>query len=334
MAEFSAPYGSSQISTELQWSRMARRWGVDGVHADDTGSSALKVTGNGTANVSVALGDAFVNGFYYSNDAALPVAVTPNGGGTARVDLVVLRSDQVANQTTAQYKVGGVSAPSLTQVEDGVWEIPLAQCIVAAGSSVVTAINTLDKRWFTSKGSVVGLAGARRPSVKGLLLTEGNEIYLGDGTNWNWVGTAGSKSPDTYTPTWSAGTTPINWGSGSQSVGLYSVTGKRVHLTIQLAPTGNPPPYDDPIMVSLPPGLPCTGAFRSLFNWNFTSANGEGSGVGVGFTYPTESTTKIARLRYGVSDDDFPNSFSLLTNAPFNIRSGDILTIDGSYWTT
>jgi hypothetical protein len=76
---------------------------------------------------------------------------------------------------------------------------------------------------------------------------------------------------------------------------------------------------------------------RSLFTWNFTSANSEGSAVGVGMTFPTtDGTNKIARLRYGVSTgvsvSSAVNSINLLTNQPFNIRTDDVLTIDGSYW--
>jgi hypothetical protein len=88
--------------------------------------------------------------------------------------------------------------------------------------------------------------------------------------------------------------------------------------------------------VSLPPGLPCTTKHRSLFVWNFSSGNGEGSAVGVAWTGPTESTSKIARFRYsmtnGSSINDIPNSYSLTNNTPFNIRSLDNLTVDGSYW--
>lgn len=335
MAEFSGPFSGSDIATELQWSRMARRWGIDGVHADDTGSTALKVTGSGASTVDVAAGDAYVNGFYYSNDSNLSLAVSANGGGTARVDLVVLRCDQTANEVTAEYKIGGTVAPDLEQDEADVWEIPLAQCTVAAGSSVVTAANVVDKRYFTGKSAVVGLAAARRPSVKGMLLVEGNDIYLGDGSNWNWVGTAGSKDPDTYTPVWTSGSTTISWGSGSVNIGKYKVRGKRCDLTIQLQPTGNPAELTDPLQVSLP--VACASTHRSLFTWNLTSDNGEGSAVGIGMTFPTESTTKIARLRYGTSSGNSssstPNSYSLFNNFPINIRAGDVLTIDGSYWT-
>jgi hypothetical protein len=336
VAEFSAPFDTSSIATELQWSRMARMWGLDGVHTEDPSSTALKVTGTGTGTVTVAAGRAFVNGFFYQNDATKSLSVPANAGGAARVDLVVLRADQAANSVTAVYKSGGTTAPVLTQDETGVWEIPLAQCTVAGGSSVVTAANVLDRRYLTGRGTTPSIPGARRPSIKNQLMVEDGKLYLGDGADWKWLATVGVDQ-STYTPVWTAFGTAINWGAGSGNIGIYQARGARVDLTIQLNPTGNPPAYTDPIQVSLPPGLPCTTLVRSQFTWNFTSANGEGSAVGIGFTFPTtDGTGKIARLRYptstGNSVSDIPNSLNLLTNQPFNIRTGDFLTIDGSYW--
>jgi hypothetical protein len=337
MTEFSAPFDTSPISTEVQWSRMARRFNADGVHTEDTSSSVLKVTGSGAATVSVAPGMATVNGFFYHLDATKTLAVPANLSGSARVDLVVLRADQAGNAVTAVYKTGGTTAPTLTQVEDGVWEIPLAQCTVAAGSTVVTAANVVDRRYFTSRGILPGLPGARPPSAKNTLLVEGTDVYVGDGVDWRWLASVGLKD-FTYTPTWYADTTLINWGSGTgfMNLGRVQVVGKRVDLTIQLQPVGNPAALSEPLQVTLPPGLPCTSVHRSLFNWNFTSGNGEGSAIGVAMCFPTESTTRIARLRYSMTNGntsaDKPNSYSLMNNFPFNIRTGDVLTIDGSYW--
>ncbi|MFF7335458.1 hypothetical protein [Streptomyces sp. NPDC008150] len=336
MAEFSAPFDGSSIATELQWSRMARWWGIDGVHSSDPAATALKVSGSGTSTVSVAVGMAFVNGFFYNLDATKTLSVPSNaGGGAARIDLVVLRADQSANKVTAEYKSGGSTVPALTQVEDGVWEIPLAQCTVAAGSTAVTAANVIDRRYFTGRGVVTGSSSSRRTSIKNQLLIEGTDLYVGDGANWNWLASVGLKD-FTYTPTWYTGSTVLNWGSTSSNIGRVQVVNKRVDVTIQLSPSGNPAASDDPIGVSLPPGLPCTAAMRSLFTWNFSSSNDEGSCVGVAMTFPTESQTKIARFRYsmtsGTTGAAVPNSFSLLTNQPFNIRTGDYLSVDGSYW--
>ncbi|MEU0589999.1 hypothetical protein [Streptomyces ardesiacus] len=337
MAEFSAPFTGSPITTQLQWSRMVRRAILDGVHADDASSTALKVTGSGTTTVTVAPGPATVNGFFYHLDAPKNLPVPANAGGAARVDYVILRADQTAKKVTAEYKTGGTAAPTLTQSETGVWEIPLAQCTVGAGSSVVTAANVIDKRYLASRPPVPGISGARRPPEKNALLVEDSKLYAGDGAQWRWMATAGVDDT-TYTPVWTVngGRTTINWGSGSLNYGRYQAFGKRVDLSIQLQPTGNPPAYDDPIEVSLPPGLPASGIHRALFTWLLGSENGEGSAGGVAVLYPTISTGRIARLQYPVSNGSAttskPDMRNLLTNFPMNIRTGDVLTIDGSYW--
>ena len=329
MAETSYPFDGSAVATEIQWARMAGRWGINGVHANTPGSTNLKVTANGTSSVSVAAGRAYVNGFFYRADAAVSVPVTSNSGGSsARVDLVVLRCDQSANSITVQYKTGGSVAPALDADEAGIYEIPLAQCTVAAGASAVTAVNCVDTRWFTGKSVCPSIPSQRRPSIEGLMLVEGNDLYLGDGTGWNYVATAGGSTPSTYTPVWTAGTTAISWGSGTTNIGRYRrLPGGLCWVAIQLIPGGNPAADTDPIGVTLP--LASTSAYRSLFQWNFTSANGEGEALGGGMTFPTtDGPSKIARLRYPTGT---PDALNMLVNSPFNIRAGDVLTITGTY---
>lgn len=337
MAEFSGPFDGSPIATQEQWSGMARRWGLDGVHAVDASNVSLSVNGSGTTTVAVSPGRAFVNGYYYQNSSTKNLTVTTNAGTSARVDLVVLRADPLsAKAVTAVYKTGGATPPTLQQDDDGIWEIPLAQCTVAAGSSVVTAANTLDRRWFTDRGAVPSVPGARRPSSRGQLLVEGTSLYVGDGADWRLLGSPVVEDA-TYTPVWTTGTTTINWGSGTLNMGRYQLHGKRVDVLIHLLVGGNPPLYEDPIMVSLPPGLPAATLHRSPgFTWHFTSGNAEGIGIGTGVIYPSTSTTKIARLLYSMTGSTSittpPTVYPIKTNEPWNIRTGDILTIDGSYW--
>lgn len=327
MAEASYPFTGSSITTEVEWCRMTRRWGLNGVHADTTGTTNLKVTGNGSAVVTVGAGRAYVNGFFYRLDATASVSVTANAGGSARVDLVILRCSQADNSIIAVYKTGGTVAPDLTQDEEGIYEIPLAQCTVAAGSSVVTAANVLDLRYYTGKGVAPSLASARRPATAGQLIVEGNEIYLGDGTNWNWVATAGSKTPDTYSPVWTAGSTSIDWGSGTVNVGRYKLLGGNLcWVKIHLIPGGNPPSMTDPISVSLP--FTIQGGSRDLFSAHLESSNGEGLRNGTGLTLPSVASKAISRIRINNTAGGADN---WLTNDPINCRTGDIFTLTGTY---
>lgn len=336
MAEFSAPFDESPIATQSQWSRMARQWGMDGVHASDPLGTALKVTGNGSGSVSLATGEAFVNGFYYNNDATKAIDVTANAGSVARIDTVVLRASMSAKTVRVFYKTGGTAPPTLAADEGGVYEIPLAQCTVAAGSSVVTAVNVIDRRWFTDRGVITGAPGDGRTAAKGQLRVEGTSLYVGDGTSWKWLSSQGVEE-GTYTPQWSAGASNFHWGTAAVNIGRYQVHGKRVDLTISVAVTANPSAFTDPISVTLPPGYPSTSAHRGNLTWAFVSGNYEGSGIGIAIITPITSQTKVARLQYSMTNSTsgtvIPTTTFLRTNAPWNIRAGDVITIDGSYWT-
>lgn len=195
MAETSYPFGSSSIATEDQWSSMFRLTQVDGVYATDPTGTNLRVTGSNASTVQVAAGEAWVQGTYYANDAALNVSVPTNsGGGSARKDLVVLRRDPSSDTVAVAYKTGGTSFPSLTQTLNGTWEIPLAQVTVAAGASVVPAANVTDYRWFLGRPVVLSNSGSRPPATKGQLIVEGQSVYLGNGLSYDLLATAGQDT--------------------------------------------------------------------------------------------------------------------------------------------
>ncbi|MFI5974812.1 hypothetical protein [Streptomyces sp. NPDC051452] len=337
MAQSSFPFGSSQITTEDQWSSYFRMFQVDGVFETSESGSGLKVTASNASTVSVAAGEAVIQGTYYGNSAALNVNVPTNSGGTStRNDLIVLRRDPSADSTTVQYKTGGTSFPSLTQTLNGTWEIPLARITVAAGASVVPPSGVTDVRWFVGRPAVFGSSAYRRPPVRGQLhIDNGTDLYLGDGTSWNFLGTAEPLAAKTYTPVWTAGSTTINWGTGSQNIGRYKrLSGNLYWVKIQIIPTGNPPAYDDPINVTLP--FPAQGSTRDLFHVNMTSANGENAAIGTAAAFPSEGANKISRIRFPLADGgqfgvSHPEVTNWQTNYPINFRDGDCMTITGTY---
>jgi hypothetical protein len=328
VAIYSFPFNGSPLATEAQYALTASRWGNDGVHTDDLTGTDLKVTANGTSNLNIAAGTAFVNGATFVNDSSYTLAVAPNSGGaSARKDLVILRYDASAGSITPVYKTGGTSAPDLVNTPaSGVVEIPLAEVTVAAGASGVASGAVSDRRWAVGRPVAYGIPGARRPSRKGQLLVEGNDIYLGDGSSWNYVGTAGDQSWSTYTPVWTSGASTVNWGSNSTNRGRYKLMGKTCHLKIQLIPSGNPVTGSEPVQVSLP--FPCQNSLRQLFTVHMDCTHGEGNCNGVAMTYPTISTTRISRIMLN-------NSNGTVTpfepNNPVDFRTDDILTIDGTY---
>ncbi|ROP53268.1 hypothetical protein [Streptomyces sp. PanSC9] len=339
MAQSSFPFGSSQITTEDQWSSYMRMAQVDGVFATSESATNLKVTASNLSTVSVAAGEAWIQGTYYGNSTALNVNVPTNSGGiSARSDLIVLRRDPAADATTVQYKTGGTSFPSLTQALNGTWEIPLARVTVAAGASVVAPSGVTDVRWFVGRPAVFGSSAYRRPPVRGQIhIDNGTDLYLGDGSNWNYLGTAEEPAAKTYTPVWDAGGTVLNWGTGSVNVGRYKrLAGNLYWVKIQLQPAGNPGPVDQPIRVTLP--FDAQGSTRDEFVWTYTqdTANGNGSTGGVAHTYPTtDGVNRIARFRIltssGTSSMSTVSTRFLKNNDPFNIKSGDVLTVAGTY---
>lgn len=115
----------------------------DGVLVGVANELAPSLAGGGI-NVNVATGQAFVQGFWYKNDAVKALPITANVSATPRVDLVVLHLNRTANTLIAQIHDGvvGAGAPALTQVVGGDWEILLATVSTASGVSVVTDART------------------------------------------------------------------------------------------------------------------------------------------------------------------------------------------------
>jgi hypothetical protein len=255
MAESSFPFGSSQIATEDQWSSMFRMAQVDGVYALSEADTNLRVTASNASTLAVSAGEAWIQGTYFASDATLNVSVPTNSGGTsARKDLVVLRRDPANDVVSIQYRTGGTSFPTLMQALNGIWEIPLANVTVAAGASVVPPSGVVDTRWFVGRPVILGNTADTRPPVRGQIrIVNGVDLYVGDGSAWNFFGSAEQQPAHTYTPVWDAGGVTINWGSGTTNIGRYKrLAGNVYWIKIHLAPGGNPPAFTDPIRVTLP----------------------------------------------------------------------------------
>jgi hypothetical protein len=158
----------AQTINEGDWQNMVRRFLATGVI---TGSlNQLTVSADGSAlSVSVATGDAFVEGFFYRNDAAKAVALAAADSSFPRIDTIVARLDRVAN-TVLVDKVTGTPAsagaptpvaPTLTQT-DSLFELPLANVTVPAAAGVIVAEDVTDRRAF----------------VKNLTEAAGNAAYV------------------------------------------------------------------------------------------------------------------------------------------------------------
>jgi hypothetical protein len=113
--------------------------------------SRLVVSAPGGMFVSVADGEAMVEGFHYKNTTAKPLAIASNTSGATRYDRIVLRLDRVANSLTAvvsQGTPGSGNYPAVTRVVGGMWEVPLAGVTVTNGALSIVAGNLVDHRPF------------------------------------------------------------------------------------------------------------------------------------------------------------------------------------------
>lgn len=142
-----APYSSSEWAEQqgfLAGASKANYGVIDGT--GDGTNNPLVVLASSPASKIIHLkaGAALCNGRLYINDADLPFTVQDNASGNARVDMLVIRRDTVAQTARAVLKQGTPAAtpvpPTLTQ-NSTTWEIPLAVIDVANGFSTISQNN-------------------------------------------------------------------------------------------------------------------------------------------------------------------------------------------------
>jgi hypothetical protein len=161
-----------QVSySEADQAEVQARMVRDGVLVGYAGELAVSAAG-GFATVST--GEAFVQGFWYRNDAPKALPIAANTSSTPRVDMVVLHLDRVVNTLVATIHEGvlGAGAPALTQVVGGTWELPLASISTTSAGSVVTDA----RQWQTNVYNpmttaddiiIAGVSGVPRRRAKG-----------------------------------------------------------------------------------------------------------------------------------------------------------------------
>jgi hypothetical protein len=145
----------SQPTTDLQYSKLFRalqRTGVVGVVNDTQLKGSASSAGMTT---SVALGAAFIRGFWFEVVETPETMVHANSTSLPRIDRTVLRLD--FNQTLVDRvqlaivqgaHASNPSLPSLTQDVDGIWEMPLYRTTIGSGISSIASSAVLDERPF------------------------------------------------------------------------------------------------------------------------------------------------------------------------------------------
>ncbi len=123
---------------------------TNGVWAEEFDS--LEVTGHGgEMKTIIAPGKAFINGYYYENDANLELQHDAAHATLPRIDRVVLRLDvSLGSRFLKAFVLKGTpnespAAPAVTR-EGQVWELSLARVLIPAGQSYIETSNVTDER--------------------------------------------------------------------------------------------------------------------------------------------------------------------------------------------
>lgn len=127
-------------TTELEWRRMMRWLMEPGVILGQLNELAVSErAGGANMSVDVASGHSFHVGHMMISDAVTSVAIANNGTGNDRIDLIVAGFDFAANLANI-YRLAGT--PDVAPVPPvpttdilTLWELPLAEVLVAAGES-------------------------------------------------------------------------------------------------------------------------------------------------------------------------------------------------------
>lgn len=200
--------GGDRTYTSAAWAEVVSALMGDGVV---TSGNELVVTENSPTGMSVlvGLGKAFIKGYFLEVYSAPDVLTIAAAHATLpRIDRVVVRRDLTNRLTSLAVLTGTAAAspavPALTQVEAGVWEIPLAQIAVAALASTIVNANITDQRGTRAKGT----------DIDALTAATGAHAHTGiagGGTKIEWANV--NTKPTTFAPT---DHTHVGVGTGGQ----------------------------------------------------------------------------------------------------------------------
>lgn len=112
-------------------------------------ATQLKVTSKGELKLNVAVGDAFINGYWYKNDENFELQLAQANGSLPRIDRVVLRWDSLTRYINLAILQGNPaatpSAKNLTRNAD-TWELGLADVYIERGVLSISDANVTDLR--------------------------------------------------------------------------------------------------------------------------------------------------------------------------------------------
>lgn len=120
-------------------------------------NNSLAVSSNDNMTVSVAAGQANINGYGYENTEILTLDIDEADSELSRIDSVIVRLDLTNRQITAMVLQGQYattpSQPSIIR-SGNVYDLRLANILVSAGTARITTEDITDTRFGSDCGNV------------------------------------------------------------------------------------------------------------------------------------------------------------------------------------
>lgn len=175
MSQISRPWNGTTVGdagpyTDAQWQKLYQYIIGLGAIRSNTGvflgsgtqpNDGLRVTAQSpaAAGILVLPGSALVQGIAYMNDADVPLVVAANASGNPRIDTVVVQADYALQECRLAILQGTPAAspvpPTLTQIANTMWEIPVADVAAANGFTTIAQGNiTPRQEWVNAPPGV------------------------------------------------------------------------------------------------------------------------------------------------------------------------------------
>ncbi len=125
------------LYSEADQAEVQKRFRPNGVLPEVDGK--LEVGAPGGMFVSIAPGEAMVEGFWYKNTASFNLAIASNSSGSQRYDSVVAQLSRTTNEirTVVIQGTPGAGIPAWPQIVGGTWAEPLAIITIPSGTSAI-----------------------------------------------------------------------------------------------------------------------------------------------------------------------------------------------------
>ncbi len=152
---FNSVFSDRRYKAE-QWAEYFASFIGNGVFPEP--STGLQVIAGVGMNVVIRPGKAWINGYFYINDAEMSLPLPTADGVLRRIDRVVIRWDLTYRAITAKIKSSAAASnptPPPLQRDADAYEIAIADIIVAAGATTISQSNITDRRFNADLCGVV-----------------------------------------------------------------------------------------------------------------------------------------------------------------------------------